>query len=160
MIRLVNQVEVPFNAEQAWECFRRMDEHYHEWVPEHLGWRWIRGEPLAEGTTWHADEWVGPMRIDALFRVSEVGPGRRFAYRILGFPAGLVRSGGSFECAPLSSGHCELRHEVHVGFRFPLLGSILDAAIRVVVPVDELRRHMREEGDAFAELVQRASHAT
>jgi hypothetical protein len=129
-----------------------MDAHSHHWIPEHFAWRWLQGEPLAKDTLWYADEWVGPMRINARFRVVESEPERFFAFRILGFPAGLVRTGGSFHFNPADGG-CEMTQEAHFGFSLPIIGTILDLVLRLVLPIDEFRRHMRDEGENLAQLM-------
>jgi hypothetical protein len=157
MISLTNRVQLPTGPERTWQCFCEMDAHYHEWIPEHLRWRWLAGEPLAPGTIWYADEWVGPMRLDARFQVIASAPARFFSWRILGFPAALVRAGGSFRFSPNGDDGCEMNQEVHFGFSVPILGSLLDLAIRVVLPLDEFRRHMREEGDNLAGVIASAT---
>ena len=47
-----------------------------------------------------------------------------------------------------------MQQEVHFGFSLPILGPLLDLAMRVLLPVSEFRRHMREEGDNLATVIQ------
>jgi len=152
MISLTNEVKLPMGPERVWQCFREIDAHYHDWIPEHLRWRWLSGEPLAAGSIWHADEWVGPMRIDTASR-SSTQQARFFSWRVLGFPAVLVRTGGSFRFNPNSDGGCEMHQEVHFGFSIPIVGTVLDLVMRIFLPLEEFRRHMREEGDQLAHLI-------
>jgi uncharacterized protein YndB with AHSA1/START domain len=144
VISLTNTVELAVPPARVWRLFRDMDSHYQEWIPEHLRWRWLSREPLTTGAVWHADEWVGPMRLDTRFEVIKAEPDRLFSWRILGFPARLVRTRGSFRLTP-SDGGCRVDQEVHFGFSLPILGSLLDLAMALVLPLDEFRRHMREE---------------
>jgi hypothetical protein len=131
-----------------------MDAHYAHWIPEHLAWRWLRGEPLARDTLWYADEWVGPMRINTRFKVVESELERLFAFRILGFPAGLVRTGGSFRFNPVARGGCEMVQEAHFGFPLPIVGALFDLLLRLVLPINEFRRHMRDEGEGMIRLIE------
>jgi hypothetical protein len=48
--------------------------------------------------------------------------------------------------------------EVHVGFSIPIIGSVLDRAMRISLPLDEFRRHMREEGDNLARLIEAVAY--
>ncbi len=130
-----------------------MDAHYTEWHPEHLVWRTLRGEPLSEGAVVFADEWIGRLRLSAQLFLHDVDPERSFSYR-LGFPSSLVRGGGSFRFAPTSDGGCEMREEVQLGFSIPLVGPLVDLLLAIALPLGELRRHMREEGERLVRLLR------
>jgi hypothetical protein len=121
-----------------------MDANYGDLHPEHLRWRTLRGEPLAAGTVWFADEWIGSMRVSARFFVDASDPERFFSYRI-GFPSSLARAGGSFRFEPGPDQSCEIIQEVHFGVSVPLVGWLLDRLLAVALPIGDLRRHMREE---------------
>jgi Polyketide cyclase / dehydrase and lipid transport len=153
LISLVESRRLPASAEQVWRLFEEMDRHYLDVHPEHLRWRTLRGRPLAVGTVWFADEWVGSMRISSRFFVTDADQGRFFTYRI-GFPASLGRAGGSFRFEPTTSGECEVIEEVHFGFKAPLLGRLVDVVLALVLPVREMRRHMREEQQNLAALLE------
>jgi uncharacterized protein YndB with AHSA1/START domain len=152
LISLVETSRLAAPPSRVWGFFSEMDGHYPDWHPEHLRWKTMRGRPLAKGSVWFVDEWVGPMRISARFFVTDAEPGRYFAYRI-GFPSSLGRAGGSFRFEPAADGGCELIQEVHFGFSLPLLGGLIDRVLRAVLPVGEFRRHMREEQDNLVALL-------
>jgi polyketide cyclase/dehydrase/lipid transport protein len=152
MISLVQTTRLAAPPERVWAWFRELDDNYCDWHREHLRWRTLRGEPLALGTAWFADEWVGPLRIAARFFVTESEPDRFFAYRV-GFPSSLVRAGGSFRLSPTPDGGCELTESVHLGFSTPLVGALVDRLLALFLPIGELRRHIREEGVGLARLL-------
>jgi hypothetical protein len=154
VISLVQTTRIPAAPQRVWRFFRELDAHYPDWHPEHLAWRTLRGEPLAEGSVWFADEWVGPLRVNGRFFVEVAAPERFFAYRI-GFPASLVGAGGWFRLVPTSDGGCELTEEVHLGFSIPLVGPLVDRVLAAALPLGELRRHMREEGENLVRLLGR-----
>ena len=135
MISLVESCVLPAPPARVWAVFREMDRHYAAWHPEHLTWRWLRGEPLTTRAVWFADEWIGAMRVHGRFFVVAADPERGFAYRT-GFPGAALRAGGSFRLAPAAGDGCRLTQEVHLGLPRFLAGT---------APVRELRRHMREE---------------
>jgi hypothetical protein len=156
VIELVEITVIPASSEQVWRIFAEMDEHYRKLHPEHLTWRTLSGEPLAEGTIWFADEWVGPMRVSSRFFTESVEPGRFFSYCV-GFPGRLAGAGGSFRFTPTSEGHCEMREEVHFGFKIPVVGVLLDRLLALLLPIGEFRRHIREEGENLVALFSQDS---
>lgn len=152
MISIVETTELPAPPARVWRFFSEMDEHYRDVHQEHLVWRTLKGKPLAEGTVWFGDEWVGPIRVSSRFFTHSVEPGRSFSYRV-GFPGALVGAGGSFRFTPSADGGCEMREEVHFGFRIPLLGWLVDRLLSLVLPLEEFRRHVREEGQNLVRLL-------
>lgn len=100
---------------------------------------------------WFADEWVGPLRVSGRFFVVDAEPGSFFAYRV-GFPASLIRAGGSFRVLPSAGEECELVETAHFGFRLPVAGAVIDGILRLVLPLDEFRRHVREEGEGLVRI--------
>ena len=152
MISLTETTQVPAPPEQVWGWFSEMDAHYLDWHPEHLACRTLRGEPLAEGAVIFVDEWVGPLRVAGRIFNHHVVPGRFVAFRFC-FPYSLVGAGGSLRLAPTSDSGCELTAEAHYGFSFPLIGRLLDRLLAAVLPLGEIRRHMREEGENLVRLL-------
>jgi Polyketide cyclase / dehydrase and lipid transport len=153
VISIVQTTRIPLAPERIWRFFsEEVELRYSQWHREHLQWRWLRGSPLESEAIWFADEWIGRMRISSRFIVEEGDTGRYFSYR-MAFPSSLVRAGGSFRLEPVDGGGCELIQDVHLGFSLPFLGRLIDLLIAAVVPVPELRRHMREEQANLAPLL-------
>jgi polyketide cyclase/dehydrase/lipid transport protein len=156
VISLVETTRIPAAPERVWRFLRELDAHYPDWHPEHLTWRTLRGEPLSEGAICFADEWVGPLRVTGRFFILVAVPERFFAYRF-GFPASLVGAGGWFRLAPTSNGDCELTVEAHLGSSAPLIGRLVDRVLAAALPLGEIRRHMREEGENLVRLLAQPS---
>jgi Polyketide cyclase / dehydrase and lipid transport len=144
VISMARITRLPVAPETVWAFFSEMDQHYTQWVPEHLDWRWLRGNPLEPGSIWYADEWIGPLRISTRFFVDDADPGRFFSYRIA-FPASLIGARGSFRLEATATGGCDVVEQVHLGFAIPIVGALLDQLISVVLPLGEFRRHMQDE---------------
>ncbi len=151
MISLLEASHIPATPERVWEFFRELDRSYADWHPGHLRWKTLRGEPLAQGAVWFADEWIGPMRVSGRFFITQSEPGRFFAYRV-GFPHSLGHAGGSFRFVPTRTG-CRLEQEVHMGFSTPIVGPLLDRLLARLLPIRELHSHMREEQANLARLL-------
>ncbi len=158
MISIRDTVHVDAPASDVWRFLRDMEVHYREWHPEHLDWRNLQGIPGTEGGVIYADEWVGSSRLQARFFPVEVVPERLLRYTI-GFPYSMIRAGGSFSIAPTGSAGCDFTAETHFGYSWPVLGPLLDRVLALAVPLVDLRRHMREEGECLARLVGRPRDA-
>ena len=145
MIEVVHRSHLPVPPERVWRFFaQEIDDRYADWHREHLRWRWLSGRPLEPGSVWFAEEWVGRMRVSSRCRVHEAEPERGFSYR-LAYPSALVRAGGWFRFLPAAGGGCDFSQGVHMGFSTPVAGRALDLLIGAIVPVADLRRHVREE---------------
>jgi hypothetical protein len=107
---------------------------------------------LTPGGVIFADEYVGPLRLGGRFFIEEAAAPRFLRFRI-GFPFSLVRAGGSFRIDTSHDGGCEVTAETHLGYRTPVIGGLLDRVLETFLALDELRRHMREEGENLARMM-------
>lgn len=48
-MRFKDTILIDASPEHVFDFFRNMDEHYLEWHPDHLAFRWEDGEALEEG---------------------------------------------------------------------------------------------------------------
>ena len=152
MISIFESTYLKSPPAEVWRVFAEMERHYQEWHPEHLTWRYLRGSGLTRGAILFADEWVGPLRLAARFFIDEAEPNAYFRFHI-GFPFSLVRAGGWFRLVEAPDGGTRLDAETHFGLGLPIIGGLLDPLLRRLLPLGELRRHMREEGEGFASLL-------
>jgi uncharacterized protein YndB with AHSA1/START domain len=156
MIVVEERVRLPAPADRVWSWFANLDSHYRDWHPEHLAWRTLRGEPLTEGAVVFVDEWLGPFRLSGRSFLHDVVPERRFSFR-LGPPGSLVRAGGSFGLAPAPDGGTDLTQQARLGYGSRGAEHLLDRALGRALPVDEIRRHMREEQRNLAAILSSPS---
>ena len=49
--------------------------------------------------------------------------------------------------------HCELIEQLHLGFATPVVGCLLDRLLSRLLPMDEIRRHIAEEGERLAQVL-------
>jgi hypothetical protein len=152
VIKIAQTTRVGAPLEATWHLFVNMDEHYEDWHREHLRWRWLDGKPLEKGAVWFADEYFDWMRLSCRFFVTESDPRRFFSFAV-GFPNSLVRAAGSFTFAPTEDGGTEITEEFHFGFGAPILGPVVDALLRIALPLDAFRRHIGEEGEGLVRLL-------
>ncbi len=151
MITVTDRNHLPGPPQQVWAWFAGIERHYREWHPAHIEWRTLQGSPVAAGSTIFFDERIGRFRLAMRCRIAEVVPGRFFRYEGT-LPYSLVRAGGSFAIEPAAEG-CDLIAEVHMGWRVPVLGPLIDRLIVLAFPLADLRLHMAEEGRNLAVLL-------
>lgn len=153
MIVLRDLVEIEAEPQRVFEWFRHLEDNYEAWHPSHVASRYVRGHGLEAGSVLHVEEYLhGKLhRLD--LEVTEVEEGRGFEYRAL---PGVH---GRFRMRPVERG-TELLAELDFGWRFPLVGRLIDAVARWLLSrrLDALRRHMREEGLSLRELLTAESY--
>lgn len=156
MIRITDRSHVPASPEREWAFFADLEARYSDWHPEHVEFRVIRGTPVAVGSVYFFDEWIGRFRLRTRARVAEAREQRFLRHEGM-FPYSLLQAGGSFALEPAGDGGCDLVAEVYIGWQVPVLGAFLDRLIAAVVPLPDLRRHVAEEGRNLARLLARGS---
>jgi hypothetical protein len=144
VLSFTDTTRIHATPEAVWDFFAAMDEHYREWHPEHVVWRNVKGNATVPGSVIYADEHVGWFRLRGRFLIGNVERNRAFSFG-MGFPFSLVNAGGSFHITPTDDG-CDLEAETHFGFSGRWTGPILDFVLTRVMPTEDLRRHMAEEG--------------
>ncbi len=108
MIKLKDSIEV--NA-PAGEVFRWLSQcmldadSYKAWHPDHVDIRWIKGEPLKEGSVVYAEEYLHGDLHKLKFRFIKIVPNRLIEYRIL-FPMSLLAPSNKFIIEPKSDNSC------------------------------------------------------
>jgi hypothetical protein len=154
MITLKDSIEVDATPEEVfnWLVQRLQDkESYQAWHPDHVDIRWIKGEPLQEGSVLYAEEYLHGVLHKLKFRINKVVPNCLIEYRIL-FPMSLLAPANSFVIEPKGERRCtftaqgslriprwlfERMHPKHKG------------------KIEATERHMREEGENLKRAVEK-----
>ena len=104
MIILEDSIEVKASPEQIfdWLVQRMMDkEPYRAWHPEHVDIRWIKGEPMKEGSVVEIEEYLHDKLHKLIFRVTKVDRPSLIEYRPL-FPLSIIAAPNRFLIESLS----------------------------------------------------------
>lgn len=152
MISMVDTAHVAAPPEHVWDFFANLETHYLDWHPEHIAWRNLKGRMTDAGAAAFGDEYVGWLRLAGRWFTEETTPPRFLRYR-LGLPFSLVRAGGSFRLEPTSDGGCDVTAETDLRYSLSVIGPLLDRVFEAALPLNEIRRHMREEKENLASLV-------
>ena len=108
MINLKDSIEVEASPEMvyAWLVQRMMDkESYQAWHPDHVDIRWIKGEPLQEGSIIYAEEYLHGDLHKLKFRITKIVANRMIKYRCL-FPLSILAPGNTFLIEPKGENSC------------------------------------------------------
>jgi hypothetical protein len=108
MITLKDSIEIKATPDKVFEwlgqCFKDK-ESYQAWHPDHVDIRWIKGEPLQEGSIVYAEEYLHGYLHKLKFRITKVVPSRVIEYRSL-FPLSILAPGNTFLIEPKGGNRC------------------------------------------------------
>jgi hypothetical protein len=98
MIKLKDSIEIKAIPEKVFEWLiqhMRDKESYQSWHPEHVDIRWIKGEPLEEGSIMYIEEYLQGYLHKLKFRITKIESNRMIQYRPL-FPLSIIATGNTF----------------------------------------------------------------
>lgn len=146
MITLKDSIEIKATPEKVFEWLvQRMKdkESYQAWHPDHVDIRWIKGNPLQEGSILYAEEYLHGDLHKLKFRITKIIPNKEIKYRSL-FPLSILSPGNTFLIEPKGESSCI----------FTAMGSL-----RLPVwlfkklhkkheyKIEATKQHMKEEGE-------------
>jgi len=108
MITLKDSIEGEATPEEVvnWLVQRLQDkESCQAWHPDHVDIRWIKGEPIQEGSALCAEEYLHGVLHKLKFRIIKVVPNRLIEYRIL-FSMSPLAPANSFVIEPKGKERC------------------------------------------------------
>jgi hypothetical protein len=146
MIKMSDSIEVGASAEEVFEWLARCmsdAESYRAWHPEHVDIRWIKGEPLREGSVLYAEEYLHGGLNKLKFRITRVVPNRLIEYRAL-FPLSLLAPANKFMIEPTGEDSCVFT--ASGSLRFPRW-LFKKTHKKHKHKIEATERHMKEEGE-------------
>ncbi|MGD2127068.1 MAG: SRPBCC family protein [Desulfobacteraceae bacterium] len=146
MITLKDSIEIKATPERVFEWLvqRFKDKaSYQAWHPDHIDIRWIKGEPLQEGSVLYAEEYLHGDLHKLKFRITKIVPNSVIEYRPL-FPMSILAPGNTFLMEPKGENSCI----------FTAMGSLrLPAWLFKRIhkkhknKIEATEQHMKEEGE-------------
>jgi uncharacterized protein YndB with AHSA1/START domain len=87
---LKHSIEIETTPGKIWEFFVNLDKNYKTWHPEdHVLFKWVKGEPLNEGTTFYAEQYVKGKITKYKGTCAEIITNRKIVFKF-GFPISIV----------------------------------------------------------------------
>lgn len=137
---------VDASAEEVYAFFERVQERYLDWHPDHITFRWVTGDGLAEGNEAYFEEEIAGEAKKQTIHYTTVEPPTRIVFhptsRLIRFFLPHI----SFTVEP-ENGGCRVTQRVHV--RTGPIGRRLNEA-----EFDAVRQHMQEEGENLKRIVE------
>ena len=159
MITLKDSIEVKATPEKVFEWLvqRLTDkEACLAWHPDHVDLRWIKGEPLQEGSILYAEEYLHGRLYRLKLRVTKVVPNRVIEYRSL-FPFSILAPGNTFLVEPKGENSCIFT--AMVGLRRLRLPRLPSRKLRknYKYRIEAIQQHMKEEGENLKRALEKGS---
>lgn len=149
MKKLRDEVVVDAPPDDVFEFFRSMDEQrYLAWHREHIAFQFVEGEQIEEGARAYFEEDVGDEHIESTVRYTEVRPAEYIEFRDEDRLTRLFNPKNTFAFAPADGG-TRVVAAIHLR-----IGPLERLSSQVRHELDELRRHMREEGENLKQFVE------
>ncbi|WP_136591345.1 SRPBCC family protein [Salinigranum halophilum] len=132
--------------EDIYRFFETMDENYERWHPDHIEFRWVEGDGLAEGAKAYFEEHIAGKTKQATVRFTAIVPDRYVEFKPTSLLVGLLMPSISFTIDPHGDG-CDFTQRIKI--RTGPIGARLNRS-----EFDAVRTHMREEGENLKKILE------
>ena len=153
MITLKYSIEINASADKVFnQLVENLSnrESYKLWHPEHVELRWIKGEPVREGSILYAEEYLDGNLHKLKFRITKIVPNKLIAYAPL-FPLSIIATGNSFRTVSKGENRCVFSSEGHIRFPLWLFKKVHKAHEGKLVASE---KHMKEEGENLKKILE------
>lgn len=151
-MRLEESTEIGAPPSAVFHFFEEMADHYEAWHPDHLGFRWVEGDGLAEGSVAFFEERIGGELQAKRVRFTTVEQDRYIEFEPTSLLTRLFMPHISFTIDPTDDG-CTFTQRIRV--RTGPIGAWVNRR-----EFDAVRTHMREEGENLRSLLDQSNDAT
>ena len=153
MVTIKDSIEVKATPEKVFEwLIQRFKDKvsYQAWHPDHVDIRWIKGEPLEEGSIAYAEEYLHGVLHKLKFRITKIVPNRAIEYSPL-FPLSLLAPGNRFLIEPKGEESCIFT--ATGSLRLP--GWLFRKGNKNLMnKLEATERHMKEEGENLKRAIE------
>jgi len=153
MITIKDSIEINASADKVFnQLVENLSnrESYKLWHPEHVDLRWIKGEPVREGSILYAEEYLHGHLHKLRYRITKIVPNKLIAYAPL-FPLSIIATGNSFKTVSKGENRCVFSSEGHIRFPLWLFKKVHKSHEGKLVASE---KHMKEEGENIKKAVE------
>lgn len=153
MITLKDSIQINASADKVFsQLVENLSnrESYKLWHPEHVDLRWIKGEPVREGSILYAEEYLHGHLHKLKYRITKIVPNELIAYAPL-FPLSIIATGNSFRIVSKGENRCVISSEGHIRFPLWLFKKVHKSHEGKLVASE---KHMKEEGENIKKAVE------
>ena len=149
MMELTDRITIDCTPNKVYNTlvfFFQSTENYKLWHKDHISCYWKKGKDFSPGSILIAEEYLHGTVHKLGFKIINNEQNSCLDYKVL-FPFSLLCSGGSFKMIPTGK---ETELVAQLNFRYGFLLKILFKRI-----IASLRIHMKEEGIAIKEIIEK-----
>ena len=153
MITIKDSIEINASADKVFnQLVENLSnrESYKSWHPEHVDLRWIKGEPVREGSILYAEEYLDGHLHKLKYRITKIVPNILIAYAPL-FPLTIIVTGNCFRTISKGENRCVFSSEGHIRFPLWLFKKVHKSHEGKLVASE---KHMKEEGENIKKTVE------
>jgi hypothetical protein len=145
---LSHSIEINASPEKIFRWFNGLkdSDSYKAWHPDHVAFRWIKGEPFEEGSTVYFEQYLHGRLHKGRFSCTRIVPNRLIEYRPP-FPLSIFMPGNQFLTEPAHEGRCIFTATINL--RMDPLSKILNRK-----RIQAVERHMKEEGERLKSILE------
>lgn len=144
---LEDRIAIEAPPERIFGFFELVGENYLAWHPDHIAFRWTKGQGLEPGVEFYFEETVGGKLLKKTVRFTRVEPYRYIEFEPTWWLMRLFVPRFSFEIVPQDEASLFI---ARIPIRTGPIGARLNRR-----DFDAVRRHMREEGRNLKALLER-----
>jgi hypothetical protein len=156
MIVLKDSIKINASSEKVYEwliqCLKNK-ENYQAWHPEHQDIRWIKGQPVQEGSIFYIEEYLHGILHKMRFRIIKIVPNSLIKYRIL-FPLSIFVPENKFIIEPMGKDGCTFTAMGKINMPYWLFIRMHKSHEQ---KLEASRQHMKEEGENIKKALEDAN---
>ncbi len=147
-VTMSHSIDIDASPEEVFAFFVNIEENYTKWHPNHNEFRWIKGEPMEEGSVAFSDQMGHGKSHKLNARIDRVEPNRRIEFSWTHPLARFFFPRNVWIFEPTNGG-CRFTAESEIR-----LGWISSRTAHVKKGLEEGRNHLKEEGENLKRLVE------
>jgi uncharacterized protein YndB with AHSA1/START domain len=147
-VTLSHKIDIDASPESVFAFFMNIEANYTKWHPDHVVFRWVKGNLLEEGAIAYSEQYMHGSLHKLKARFAKVIPNRRVEFLWVNPLLRFFAPRNAWILEPLNGG-CRFTAESDIR-----LGWISSRMNRVKRRLDGGRKHLAEEGENLKHLVE------
>ena len=147
---LKDQTFIETAPEQIFHFFENMDQHYTDWHPDHVTFKWKTGKGLKPGVEFYFEEYINGQLMKKTVRFTKIIPNRYIEFEPTWWLMRLFMPLLSFEIEQQQNG-CLFIAKIPI--RTGPIGAWLNRK-----EFNAVRTHMAEEGENLKKLLEQENY--
>jgi hypothetical protein len=143
---LKDSIQIRTTPEAIFRFFEDMEQHYLQWHPEHVLFRWVSGRGVSEGTVFYFEEYIAGKLLKKEVVFTRVVPGQHIEFAPTFWLLKLFLPRFLFRIVQEPEG-CVFIAEIHL--RMGPLAAKLNKR-----ELDAVRQHMHVEGESIKRILE------